>query len=101
MNGLTSRQQQIADLIGAGKRSKEIARICGVRGSTIDNHSKIIATKLGLGSLTDLRNFLQRSMVVGAVFNANEGTGNRPIWLPVPEGFQLNQPVYDVVRRVE
>ena len=52
---LTPRQSEIFDLIGAGKSTKEIARILNSATSTIESHRKAIAQKLNLSGAELIR----------------------------------------------
>jgi DNA-binding CsgD family transcriptional regulator len=101
MKGLSWREQQVADLLSQGLRSKEIAARLDICFSTVCTYVQRLKKKVDAPRNENMKAKLYADRIIGQVFNANEGTGNRPIWLPVPEGFQLNQPVYDVVRRVE
>lgn len=93
------RQRQVADMVAQGMRTKEIARKLDMAESTVDGHICQIKAKLGFESTTAMRRLLGADRVVGAVFNANEGTEHRPIWLPVPAEGLKNFTVYDIVRR--
>lgn len=99
MKGLSWREQQVADLLSQGLRSKEIAERLDIEVSTVCNYVQRLREKMGTPRNDNLKAKLYADRIIGQVFDANEGTGNHPIWLPVQEGFKLNQPVYDVVRR--
>jgi DNA-binding NarL/FixJ family response regulator len=51
---LTSRQQQVFELIGKGKTTKEIAELLKLSTATIGNHRKAISRKLGTHSTAEL-----------------------------------------------
>ena len=51
---LTPRQQQILNLIGNGKSTKDIAAILNLSISTIGNHRKGICRKLDIHSTAEL-----------------------------------------------
>lgn len=51
---LTPREQQILDLIGKGKTTKEIATILNLSTATIGNHRKAICRKLDTHSTAEL-----------------------------------------------
>jgi DNA-binding NarL/FixJ family response regulator len=51
---LSPREQQVFDLIGKGKTTKEIAVILNLSTATIGNHQKSICRKLGIHSTADL-----------------------------------------------
>ena len=52
---LTPRQSEIFELIGAGKSTKDIARILNSATSTIESHRKAIAQKLNLSGAELIR----------------------------------------------
>jgi DNA-binding NarL/FixJ family response regulator len=51
---LTPREQQILELIGKGRTSKEIAEILDLSTGTVGNHRKVICRKLGTHSTAEL-----------------------------------------------
>ncbi len=51
---LSPRQQQVFDLIGKGKTTKEIAAILNLSTATIGNHRKSICRKLDIHSTAEL-----------------------------------------------
>jgi DNA-binding NarL/FixJ family response regulator len=51
---LSPREQQVFDLIGKGKTTKEIAVILNLSTATIGNHRKSICRKLNIHSTAEL-----------------------------------------------
>lgn len=52
--GLTVREQQVAELLGAGRNSKETAYLLGVSTSAVNNAAARVQSKLGLRSRGEL-----------------------------------------------
>jgi len=55
--GLTARERQVAEFVGLGRTTKEIAYTLGLSGSSIDNSVARAAAKLGLSSRAELAAF--------------------------------------------
>jgi len=53
-NGLTGRQNQILDMIGHGKTTREISQYLGISPWTVDKHRSNIKDKLGLRTLAEM-----------------------------------------------
>lgn len=53
-NGLTRRQNQILDMIGQGKTTREISQYLGISPWTVDKHRSNIKEKLGLRTLAEM-----------------------------------------------
>ncbi len=51
---LTQREQEVLNLIGQGKTSKQIAEMLNLSVFTVNNHRKHICKKLGLHSTAQL-----------------------------------------------
>ena len=64
---LTSREQQVLDLVGKGKTTKEIATILNLSTGTVGNHRKSICRKWDVHSTAEL---------VYRAGLANKGSGN-------------------------
>jgi two-component system CheB/CheR fusion protein len=54
LNGLTSRQRQILDLVLAGHPSKNLAADLGISQRTVENHRAAIMQKTGSRSIPAL-----------------------------------------------
>jgi DNA-binding CsgD family transcriptional regulator len=46
--GLTSREAEVLDLVGAGLSNAQIAALLGLSGRTVENHVSAILRKLGV-----------------------------------------------------
>jgi DNA-binding NarL/FixJ family response regulator len=53
-DALTSRQQEVLQLIGSGKSTKEIARLLGISTKTVEAHRAQIMEKLGVRNVAKL-----------------------------------------------
>jgi DNA-binding NarL/FixJ family response regulator len=53
-DALTSRQQEVLQLIGSGKSTKEIARTLGISTKTVEAHRAQIMEKLGVRNIAEL-----------------------------------------------
>jgi len=54
MVALTSKQQQVCDLVARGFSNKEIARKLGIGVRTIEGHRKCIYDKMGVRNAVEL-----------------------------------------------
>jgi len=65
-NALTRRENEILELIGQGKTSKQIANLLGLSVYTVNNHRKHICKKAGLHSTAQLVAFAVNQLVAKA-----------------------------------
>ena len=61
---LTPREQQVLDLIGLGKTTKEVAAILNLSTSTIGNHRKSICRKVRAHSTAELVSYATLGRIV-------------------------------------
>lgn len=61
---LTPREREIIQLVAAGKASKEVARVLGVRTRTVEAHRANIMNKLDLHSVSELVRYAIRNGIV-------------------------------------
>lgn len=54
LKNLTVREQEIVDLVIAGKSNKEIARLLGISHKTVEAHRSRLMTKMGVTNVVDL-----------------------------------------------
>lgn len=62
MDGLTHRQQEVADLLAQGWSNKEIANALGIGRRTVEEHRAAIYEKCGVRNAVELT----RKMLLGA-----------------------------------
>jgi DNA-binding CsgD family transcriptional regulator len=60
LQALSAREHQVLRLVVEGRSSKEIARIAGLKSSTIDTYRSRIMIKLQVGGLSELVRFAIR-----------------------------------------
>jgi RNA polymerase sigma factor (sigma-70 family) len=60
LQGLSPREREVLVLVVQGRTSKEIARVIGVKPSTIDTYRSRIMAKLGMDDLPSLVRFAVR-----------------------------------------
>jgi len=60
LKALTPREREVLLLVVAGRTSKEIARLVGVKPSTVDTYRSRIMAKLGVEDLPSLVRFAVR-----------------------------------------
>lgn len=65
-NALTKREQEVLELIGQGKTSKQIANLLGLSVYTVNNHRKHICKKADLHSTAQLVAFAVNHVVAKA-----------------------------------
>jgi two-component system response regulator TtrR len=54
LKNLTAREQEIINLVVAGKSNKEIAKLLGISYKTVEAHRGRLMTKMGVRCLVDL-----------------------------------------------
>jgi RNA polymerase sigma factor (sigma-70 family) len=64
LEGLSPREREVLILVVAGRTSKEIARIVGVKPSTVDTYRSRIMAKLKIEDLPSLVRFAVRRGVI-------------------------------------
>ena len=65
IDGLTSRQHEIMDLVLAGHPSKNISADLGISQRTVENHRAAIMAKTGSKSLPDLARLAVTAAIEG------------------------------------
>ena len=63
---LTSREQEVLQLIASGKSNKDVASVLGISVLTAETHRRNIMQKLNFHSVTELTRFAIRNHIVSA-----------------------------------
>jgi DNA-binding NarL/FixJ family response regulator len=64
MDTLTAREREVLQLVGEGKKNREVAKLLGIGSRTVESHRENMMRKLGLRSTADVVLFaVRRGMV--------------------------------------